>query len=58
MINSVFTVTNFRTGKMEQVIMEGTGQLTVKALRGLYPRFTKIVLDGFWVNGNYKRLRI
>jgi len=46
-VASVFTVTNFKTGKEEQEVVFGFGQDAIKWLRTQYPRHTKFVLDGF-----------
>ncbi len=53
-IVSIYTVTNYKTGKMEEVIVEGAGQEPIKHLRGLYPKFSKFVLEGFEVDNNFK----
>lgn len=52
-ITSVFTVTDYRTGKSDQVTVSGVGQPTISFLRREYPRHTKFVLDGFEINGNF-----
>lgn len=57
-IESVFTVTILKTGKQEEIIISGYGQKAVNLVRKEYPRFTKIVLDGFNINGNFVPLYI
>lgn len=52
-IVSVFIITDRRTGKMEQVTVNGDGQKPIAFLRKEYPRYTKFVLDGFEINGNF-----
>lgn len=52
-IISIFEVTNYKTGHREQVRVEGAGQKTVDALFKSYPRFTKFVLEGFEIDGEY-----
>lgn len=55
-IVSIFTVTDYKTGKQYEEAIEGHSQDAVKYLRTLYPRFTKFVLEGFEINGNFKRI--
>lgn len=55
-ITSVFIVTPYKTNKQEEVIVDATGQEAILFLRKKYPRFTKFVLDGFEINGNFTPL--
>lgn len=55
-IISNFTVTDFKTGKQYQEAIEGFGQEAIKFLRKEYPKFTKFVLDGFEINGTFRKL--
>ena len=57
-INSIFTVTNIRTKKREEVTVEGAGEETIKSLRLAYPKLVRIVLMGFEINGKFKKVRI
>ena len=57
-IVSVFTVTDFRSGKQYTEFINGAGQEAVKYLRKQYPRFTKFVLEGFEIDGQFKRVMI
>jgi len=57
-IVSVFTVTDFRSGKQYTEFIKGAGQESVKYLRKQYPRFTKFVLEGFEIDGQFKRVMI
>lgn len=53
---SIFTVTDFKTGKQVEEAIIGDmhdTQKAIKALRTLYPRHTKFVLDGFELNGTF-----
>jgi hypothetical protein len=55
-ISSVFTVTTFPKGsnpKKEEVNVSGFGQTAIAFLRKQYPKFTKFVLEGFEINGNF-----
>jgi hypothetical protein len=53
-ISSVFTVTDFKTGKSYSEEIQGSGQEPIKFLRGKYPKFSKFVLEGFSIDGNFK----
>lgn len=57
-IVSVFTVTEFRTGKQYTEFIEGDGQDAVKEVAKLYPRYTKFVLEGFEIDGDFRPLYI
>jgi hypothetical protein len=57
-INSVFVCTEIRTQKRERFIMSGSGQETAIALRKSVTRLTRIVLEGFEINGNFVPLDI
>lgn len=57
-ITSIFIVTDYKTGKQEEVTVEGAGQEAIKAVAKEYPRHTKFVLDGFEIDGDYKPLYI
>jgi hypothetical protein len=60
-INSVFTVTEFPKGKMpmrSEVIVRGAGQETIRHLRSQLHKFSRIVLDGFEVDGNFIPLKL
>ncbi len=50
---SVYEVTDYKTGKMERVFIEGEGQEGANFIRSQYPRFTKFVLEGFEINGTF-----
>lgn len=52
-INSVFTVTEYRTGRQTEYIVEGYGQPAVKTLKKSIIKLSKIVLDGFEINGKF-----
>ncbi len=57
-INSIFTVVDSKSKKREQVTIEGTGQETVKSLRSHYPKFSRVILLGFEINGKFKKARV
>lgn len=57
-IVSIFTVTNFRTGKQIEESIHGDGQDAINYVRTLYPRHTKFVLDGFEINATFVPLYI
>lgn len=57
-IESEFEVTDYRTGKRWEVPVFGAGEEAVKAVRREFPRFSKIVLKGFSINGEFKRLNL
>ncbi len=53
---SIFTVTDYKTGKRVEEAIIGDlhdTQMAIKAVRSLYPRHTKFVLDGFEINGTF-----
>lgn len=52
-IVSVYTVTEYGTGKQYTEFPEGYGQETIKNLRKLYPKWTKFVLEGFEIDGDF-----
>lgn len=52
-IVSIFTVTDFKTGKQYEEAITGSGQDTVESVVSMYPAFTKFVLEGFEINGNF-----
>ena len=55
-IVSIFTVTDYKTGKQYEEAIVGDGQKAIKALRSMYPRHTKFVLEGFEINGTFVQL--
>lgn len=55
-IISNFTVTDFKTGKQFHEAIEGSGQEAIEFLRKEYPKFTKFVLNGFEIEGKFKKL--
>lgn len=55
-IVSVFTVTDFKTGKEYTEFIEDAGQQGIRHLRSLYPRYSKFVLEGFELDGDFVRL--
>lgn len=57
-IVSIFTVTDFKTGKVVEEAIIGDGQNAIRYLRKQYPRFTKFVLDGFEIDGVFYPLKI
>jgi len=57
-IVSIFTVTEFKTGKQMEEAIIGDGQSAIRYLRKQYPRHTKFVLDGFEINGKFVPLYI
>ena len=50
-VNSIFTVTEYKTGRKERVTVTGDGQKAIAFLRKQYPRFTKFVLEDFESEG-------
>lgn len=57
-IVSIFTVSEYRTGKHWEEAIIGSGQKAIKFLRTKYPRHTKFVLDGFEIDGTFIPLEI
>jgi hypothetical protein len=57
-IESVYTVTDYRTGKQTEEFILGEGQAAARQVMSKYPRFTKFVLDGFVINGTFVPLRL
>ena len=57
-IVSIFTVTNYKTGKQIEEAIHGDGQEAISYLRTQYPKHTKFVLEGFEVNGKFLPLYI
>lgn len=55
-IVSIFTVTEYRTGKSWEEAIKGDGQEAAKEVASLYPRHTKFVLEGFEIDGTFKPL--
>lgn len=55
-VESVFEVTDFKTGQVYEEILEGAGQEPIKFLRKEYSRYSKFVLKGFLIDGDYKSL--
>lgn len=55
-IKSVYEVTDFKKNEQSRWEMPGEGQDPIKELRGMFPKFTKFVLEGFIVDGKFKRL--
>lgn len=57
-IISVFIVTEFKTGAQYTEFVEGCGQEAINIMRKSYPRFSKFVLEGFEIDGDFKRVRL
>lgn len=57
-IVSVFTVTEFKTGKQYEEFIMGDGQDAANEVAKSYSRYTKIVLEGFEIDGEFKPLYI
>jgi hypothetical protein len=57
-IVSVFRVVDYKTGKEYMEYIIGYGQKAISILKKEYPFFTKFVLEGFEVNGNFIPLKI
>lgn len=57
-IVSIFHVTEFRTGRFFEEAIIGDGQVAIREVRKMYPRHTKIVLEGFEINGTFVPLYI
>lgn len=57
-IVSIFTVTELKTGKQIEEAIIGCGQEAIRYLRKQYPKFTKFVLDGFEVDGQFFPLQL
>lgn len=55
---SIYTVTDFKTGKQFEEAPIGAGQEAINSLRKEYPRFTKFVLEGFEINGKFVPLNL
>lgn len=52
-IVSIFIVTEYKTGNKWEETPIGMGQVAIEKTRKKYPRFTKFVLDGFEIDGEY-----
>ena len=57
-IVSIFTVTELKTGKQIEEAIIGCGQDAIRYLRKQYPKFTKFVLDGFEIDGQFFPLQL
>jgi len=57
-IVTIYEVTDYKTGKQYEEAILGDGQVAAKAVRAMYPRHTKFVLDGFEIDGTYVPLYI
>lgn len=57
-IASVFTVVDYKTKEESRWEIGGYGQDGIKELRKDFPRFSKFVLEGWNINGNYVPLKI
>lgn len=57
-IVSIFTVTELKTGKQIEEAIIGCGQEAIRYLRKQYPKFTKFVLDGFEIDGQFFPLQL
>ncbi len=57
-IVSIFTVTDYKTGKQFEEPIIGDGQKAISWLAKQYPRHTKFVLEGFEIDGEFKPLYI
>ena len=57
-IVTIFTVTDYKTGKQMEEAIIGSGEEAMKAVRSLYPRHTKFVLDGFEIDGTFHHAEI
>ncbi len=60
-IVSIFEVVTFKRGQEAESYREaiiGSGEAAVKAVRALYPKYTKFVLEGFEIDGKFTRLKI
>jgi len=57
-IVSIFIVTDYKSGYQYEEAINGDGQKAARAVRVLYPRHTKFVLDGFEINGTFVPLDI
>lgn len=57
-IVSIFTVTDLKTKEQFQEAITGDGQSAISFLRKQYSPFTRFVLEGFEINGKFKKLYI
>jgi hypothetical protein len=53
-IVSVYKVIDYKTNSSYIEFVNGSGQQAIKFLRGQYPRFTKFLLEGFEIDGDFK----
>lgn len=51
---SLWTVTDFKTGKVYDEEIVGAGEGAIRFLRKEYPKFSKFVLDGFKITTQEK----
>jgi hypothetical protein len=57
-IVTIYTVTDYKSGKRYEEAIIGDGQGAAKTVRSMYPRHTKFVLEGFEIDGTYVPLYI
>jgi hypothetical protein len=57
-VNTVFEVTEYKTGDMYEHVYQGYGQKAITEVRKEYPRHSKFVLLGFEFDGIFKPVRI
>lgn len=56
-ILSMYDVYVAKTGEVYEEAIEGCGQEAIEYLRKEYPRWSRFVLTGFEINGEFKPLR-
>jgi len=52
-IVSIFSVTEYKTGRQFEEAINGDGQDAIREVRKMYPRYSKFVLEGFEINGMF-----
>jgi len=57
-IASVFRVVDYKTKEKFEEIIEGCGEDAISFLRKEYPKFSRFVLLGFEINGDFVPLMI
>lgn len=57
-ITTIFIVTDYKSGYQYEEAIIGDGQKAARAVRAMYPKHTKFVLDGFEINGTFVPLDI
>ena len=58
MVSSIFVIENYETKEKEKLEVTGTGDETITFVRKRYPKFSRIVLRGFNINGVFQNVKL